>query len=379
MNITDQNKIVAFLRKKDYILLKPIGQGALGKTILLKDEIIDEVFVCKKYSPYYEEHTSIYFKNFVDEIKLLHKLYHSNVVRVYNYYLYAEKNTGYILMEYIEGKDIKSFCFQNPDLVADVFRQTIAGFCHLESNNILHRDIRPENVMVSDNGNVKIIDLGFGKKIEFDEDYEKSISLNWRFTPPADFDNKIYDFGTEVYFVGKLFEEILSELGINNFTYQSILSKMIQFNFENRPESFSQVERLIISKIDYYIEFSEIEKYTYKSFADSLQKVFGNINSLATYQTDISQIQKDLLKIYQSSALEDYIQNPVSLTRVFVKGTYYYNKHTTFHLQTLKDFLEFLKSASPDRQKIIINNLWQRLDSINRYSEDDNDDDDLPF
>ena len=58
------NKIIEFIRTKDYIYLGEIGQGGTGKTILLKDEIIDETFVCKKYSPYYEEHKDLFFKNF---------------------------------------------------------------------------------------------------------------------------------------------------------------------------------------------------------------------------------------------------------------------------------------------------------------------------
>ena len=54
-------KIIEFIRTKDYKFIKNIGQGGTGKTVLLKDEIIDETFVCKKYSPYYEEHKDLFF------------------------------------------------------------------------------------------------------------------------------------------------------------------------------------------------------------------------------------------------------------------------------------------------------------------------------
>ncbi|NLE63026.1 MAG: protein kinase family protein, partial [Bacteroidales bacterium] len=69
----DKN-IIEFVRTKDFRFINEIGQGGTGKTVLLKDEIIDETFVCKKYSPYYEEHKELFFKNFVDEIKILHKI-----------------------------------------------------------------------------------------------------------------------------------------------------------------------------------------------------------------------------------------------------------------------------------------------------------------
>lgn len=172
-------KIIEFLRTKDFKFIRNIGQGGTGKTVLLKDEYINESFVCKKYSPYYKEHRDAFFKNFVDEIKILHKLYHRNIVRVFNYYLYPEQKTGYILMEYIQGEDIKGYLQNNPHRLNDIFVQIINGFNYLELNGILHRDIRPENILVSDDGFVKIIDFGFGKEINFDEDFDKSITLNW--------------------------------------------------------------------------------------------------------------------------------------------------------------------------------------------------------
>lgn len=99
-----KNDKIEFLRKKNYIFQSEIGQGGTGRTILVKDEFIDEVFVCKKYSPYYPEDKDLYFNYFLKEIKLLHKIYHKNIVRVFNYYLYPDKKTGYILMEFVKDE-----------------------------------------------------------------------------------------------------------------------------------------------------------------------------------------------------------------------------------------------------------------------------------
>lgn len=162
-----KGKIIQFIRTKDFKFIEKIGQGGTGRTVLLEDEIINERFVCKKYSPYFEDHKKLFFNNFKDEIKLLHLINHKNVVRVFNYYLYPEENTGYILMEYIKGNKISDFLKENPDKLDDVFRQTINGFQHLEKSNILHRDIRPDNILISKDGIVKIIDFGFSKKNRF--------------------------------------------------------------------------------------------------------------------------------------------------------------------------------------------------------------------
>jgi serine/threonine protein kinase len=98
--------IVHFLRKRDYRLVKELGQGSCGKTVLLYDDQIEEHFVCKKYVPYSEAERQQLFTNFVREIKLLHKIHHQNIVRVFNHYIYAEQFTGFILMEYVDGSEV---------------------------------------------------------------------------------------------------------------------------------------------------------------------------------------------------------------------------------------------------------------------------------
>ena len=209
--------MVTFLRRRDYRMVRELGQGACGKTALLYDQQIEEHFVCKKYVPYSENKRQDLFSRFVSEIKLLHKVHHPNVVRVFNYYLYPEQFSGYILMEYVDGLDINDYLAGNPEHINDIFLQAIAGFGYLEGADILHRDIRPGNLMMSGDGVLKIVDLGFGKKIDRSADFDKSITLNWWCEPPLEFQTARYDFKTEVYFVGKLFQRIIQENRDNVF------------------------------------------------------------------------------------------------------------------------------------------------------------------
>jgi len=58
--------IIEFLRKKDYKLIRYIGRGGTGLTVLLKDDIIDKEFVCKKYLPVHGVEPKEYFTNFLD-------------------------------------------------------------------------------------------------------------------------------------------------------------------------------------------------------------------------------------------------------------------------------------------------------------------------
>ncbi|WP_025742937.1 protein kinase family protein [Aquimarina pacifica] len=372
-----KGKIIQFIRSKDFKFIEEIGQGGTGRTVLLEDEIINERFVCKKYSPFYEEHKKLFFNNFKDEIKLLHLLNHKNIVRVFNYYLYPEEHTGYILMEFIKGQNISNFLKDNPDKLNDTFRQTINGFVHLEKSNILHRDIRPDNILISKEGIVKIIDFGFSKKIDFESDFDKSISLNWRYSPPNDFQEKKYDFRTELYFLGKLFEEIIKENDFQNFRYKDLLKDMVNIDYLKRTPSFFDLNRKMISELTSEITFTKEEKKTYQNFADGLESVFSNIDIDANYITDISEIIREVQEVHRNSILEDNIQNQNRLARCFIKGNFRYWKNREIKVDTVYDFSKFLISSSKERQKVILNNLWQRLDKIERH--DPSLEDDLPF
>lgn len=371
-------EIIKFLRQKDFRYIKDIGQGGTGKTILIKDETIDEVFVCKKYSPYFKEDTDIYFLNFLTEIKILHTIFHNNVVRVFNYYLYPDKKTGYILMDYIKGDNISRFIATNPDRINDIFIQIINGFKYLEENDILHRDIRPENILVTENGIVKIIDFGFGKQIVFRENYDKSISLNWRYPVPDEFSSEIYNQTTEVYFVGKLIEEIIEENKIENFGYPRLLKNMVLKNPQKRTPTFTAAQRDTFNQESNLLEFNEHDKLRYKNFASNLDALITKIQDDANYISDIDKIIKVLEDILQVSSLEDYIQNSSQLIRAFIKGDYYYKTNSKFLVLHLKYFIELLRQNSIERRKVIINNLWQRFDKKPRYSYNPNTDD-LPF
>lgn len=366
---------IKFIRQKDYKLIREIGQGGTGRTILIKDETINEEFICKKYSPYYKETQAEYYKYFIDEIKILYTINHKNIVRVFNYYLYPEVSTGYILMEHIHGASIDKFITDNPDKIEDVFLQLIDGFKYLEQNGILHRDIRPENILVSKEGIIKIIDFGFGKITEFTP-ANKSISLNWRYPVPNEFDNQIYDGRTEVYFLGKLLEDILQKIDNVRFKYSKIISSMIEVDYDTRIRSFFDVYRETITINSLQNDFSQHDKKTYQFFAASLVSAYASLSDEVKYNDDIDSIMRQLEELYKNSLLEDVIQNNDKLVRIFVEGTYRYYTQKKIPVSNLYSFIQFLKSLSDDKRKIVINNLWERLDGIQRVVKDV---DDLPF
>lgn len=374
-----KDNIVTFMRKKDLRFVRELGQGACGRTVQLHDDVIDEAFVCKKFSPITGPDRSALFESFKREIKILHMLHHTNVVRVFNYYLYPEQSSGYILMELVDGFDIEDYITFHPEQINDIFRQTIEGFAHLESNGILHRDIRPQNIMVSASGVVKIIDFGFGKKIAFDNDFDKSITLNWWCEPPREFQEKIYDFSTEVYFIGKMLEKFISDNDLEEFKYKEILKQMCSPHPTNRSDSFISIRQEILAGCFRGVEFSYEEMSSYRNFSEQLFKSISKIMEGAKYHQDIDGLERRLDETYRSVMLEETIPKNQTLINCFLSGSYYYSKNNSIKVPNLKSFLALLRSCSKEKKEIVLANIRAKLDAIPRYDAPVDLDEDIPF
>lgn len=369
---------IEFPRAKDYILEKELGRGACGVTVVIYDPAIDERFVCKKYAPFHDGFKEQLFSNFVREIKLLYLLNHPNIVRVFNYYLYPEKHVGYIIMEYVVGTDIDDYLVQHPEAVNEIFRQTVDGFFHLEERRILHRDIRPLNLMVGSTGTVKIIDFGFGKQTTGEEDFDKSISLNWWCEPPMEFEDGIYDFSTEVYFVGRLFERIITDRNIQHFKHNGILKQMCARRPGDRVSSFRDVRKELLSDKFLDIHFEDWEREAYREFSDSLYAIASKMEASTKYY-DAESVQPRLEECFKRVMLEDVIPNNSLLLNCFINGAYRYKTKNQFRVYVLRDFIDLFRPCSREKKNIIISNLQTKLDSVPRYDQKTNFDGDIPF
>ncbi len=372
-----ENEHISFLRKRDYRLVRELGQGACGKTVLLHDPLIDEHYVCKKYVPYSERYRSELFAAFVREVKLLYGVFHENVVRIYNHYLFPDACAGFILMEYVEGETIDRYVSKAPERINDLFHQAVAGFAYLQRNSILHRDIRTGNLMVSNGGRLKIIDLGFGKRIANKDDFDKSITLNWWCETPDEFRQSRYDFNTEVYFVGKLFEWLIQENNIQGFEETAVLGRMCRTDPAHRIASFVDVETEIRARKLPDIGFTEAELTIYRKFADAIWHPITKIESGTEFADDVQQVEASLNNAYHNFMLEEVVPDSAVVIGCFVRGSYYYKRNWGMFVETVRNFLQLLQSANLEKKRIIIANLHTRLNSLPRYK--DSPEDDIPF
>ena len=298
-------------------------------------------------------------------------------------------------MEYVENsKKIDEYIKNNNDKINSIFEQVIEGFSYLEKNKISHRDVRSQNILIDSNGLVKIIDFGFGKNYIKDETVSPMTLYknNWIANIPSEMntinDNKpIYNNKTEIYFVGHLIKQIIEENNIKSFRYNSILNEMIEYNQQNRINSFEEIknkmaENSIISKNI----FTNEDKTTYKKIISKLDEVIESVE-LGTRVNDINTIIEKLEKINLKYSLEDKILNNKDFAECFFEkvvkvkessmewsnydGEFY--EINTISTSMIEQSIQWLSKCNEKQKELVIQNLKVHLEA---YEIDDSD---LPF
>lgn len=376
-NLPEEGEILPFLRRKDYVFIRQLGSGGCGETVLLHDDQIDEYFVCKKYRPNQPEFTTILFDKFRTEIKLMHKLFHPNVVRIFGYFLYPSHHQGYILMEYINGCSIDKYLDVVPDKINDLFLQALEGFCHLHDVGVIHRDIRVANLMVTNNGQLKIIDFGFSKQITSQADFKRSLHLNWPAASPQEFSQLLYDFSTDIYFLGQLFKFLVSSVGVELFHYDETLQKMCEADPTKRFVTFQ--DALDSTRSDHFAatDFSSDEKVDYQAFSEALFRCILEIEEKTKYNLSPKKLSDQLSAVYKSVSLEKVIPDCKCVISCFLIGSCKY-QNSNFPVDVLFRFIKLFNRVSEDKRHVLIANINSKLDAIPRYDKNQ-DFDSIPF
>lgn len=364
--------IVSFMKQKDYKMINNnLGSGSFGKTVLLQDPFIDELFVAKMYQPEYEGIKEKFFENFLDEIKILYKLNHPNVVRIYNYYAYEKECTGYILMEYIEGQNIEEYFkgylgLFEPISLDMVFIQLIEGFSYIEKQGIIHRDIREGNILIDNNGFVKIIDFGIGKifkKSDENDSLVEEINRAGSDTLPSEYYSGVYTSKTDMFYLAELFNRMLELVGedYNDFSYYNILEKMMKKNPNDRYNDFEEIKDAVTKRDFKNMNITEEDKRIYLAFANSLSEILVKFYDKREYVTNSEKFIKNLENTLENNLFEKSIQNNEDIIDSIVIGRYRYKPKISISCDIVQNFLNWYKKLTEDTKKIVLRNIISKL------------------
>jgi len=205
----------------DFNIEKKLGEGHFGSVSLVTSKITKKLYAMKeiKLNRY---RTKVQFNEIEKEIKLLENIHHPHVITYFT--SFREKDSFYIITEYINGGNLENLIKKNLKLnknieereVWDLLIQSLSGLLYLhETKKIIHRDIKPDNLLIDLEGHLKITD--FGVSAIDREDVDEILKNHGTVIGPIDFMSPEmasgcnYDFKSDIYMLGLTFLFILSK------------------------------------------------------------------------------------------------------------------------------------------------------------------------
>ncbi len=151
------NKMIA----KRYMVVKHIGQGGMADVYVAVDTLLNREVAVKVLRGELSN-DPVALLRFQREANASTALSHPNIVDIYD--VGEENGYHYIVMEYVRGKDLKQLIAQRGALCKEeavaIMKQLVSAVAEAHRCNIIHRDIKPQNVLIKDDGTLKVVDFG---------------------------------------------------------------------------------------------------------------------------------------------------------------------------------------------------------------------------
>ena len=158
--IPDPEQFTKTLVKERYTIIRLLGRGGMGEVFLCRDAVLD-LIVAVKFP------THDLSGRFLDEARNASRLNHPNIARLYHFD-YEPEGRPFIVMEYVEGQCLSEILKAGKltvERALEIIDAVLAALEEAHRNGIIHRDIKPRNIMITPGGQVKVLDFGLAKRI----------------------------------------------------------------------------------------------------------------------------------------------------------------------------------------------------------------------
>ena len=195
-----------------YSIIRTLGEGGMANVYLAYDTILDRNVAVKVLRGDLASDEK-FVRRFQREALSASNLYHPNIVQIYDFDKSDEEY--YIVMEYVEGKTLKQLLKKRGSLtiteVIDIMSQITDGMAHAHDSYIVHRDIKPQNIMILDNGMIKITDFGIAMALNSTQlTQTNSVMGSVHYLPPEQAAGKGSTIKSDIYSMGILMYELLT-------------------------------------------------------------------------------------------------------------------------------------------------------------------------
>ena len=197
-----------------YQIIKTLGEGGMANVYLAHDTILDRNVAVKVLRGDLASDEK-FVRRFQREALSASSLSHPNIVEMYD--VGEDNGQYYIVMEYVDGKTLKQILKQRGKLsiteVIDIMLQLTDGMAHAHDAYIIHRDIKPQNIMILSNGMIKITDFGVATAMNSTQlTQTNSVMGTVHYLPPEQAQGKGSTIRSDIYSMGIMMYELLTGL-----------------------------------------------------------------------------------------------------------------------------------------------------------------------
>ena len=184
-----------------------LGEGGMGSVYKAKQLSLDRDVALKLLPPALTSQQN-FMQRFQQEARSLARVNHSNIIGIYEFGEDKEQNLHYMMMEYVAGEDLADVLRRRHHLTEletiDMLKQSALGLEQAAQQGIIHRDIKPDNIMITKDGTCKVSDFGLAKNVASDSTMTNaSIRVGTpAFMSPEQCDGLKLDFRSDIYSLG---------------------------------------------------------------------------------------------------------------------------------------------------------------------------------
>jgi len=195
-----------------YQVIEELGKGGMGKVYRVLDKKLNEEVALKLIRPEVASDKQT-IERFNNELKLARKIAHRNVGKMYE--LMEDAGTHYITMEYVPGQDLRGLIRQMGRLTTgkavSIARQVCAGLAEAHHLGVVHRDLKPQNIMMDEDGNARIMDFGIARSLKAKGITGAGVIIGTpEYMSPEQVEGKEVDERTDIYSLGIILYEMLT-------------------------------------------------------------------------------------------------------------------------------------------------------------------------
>lgn len=193
-----------------YEIIEKIGAGGMSDVYKAKDQVLGRFVAVKVLKPEFAEDVNFVTK-FHTEAQSAAGLQHPNIVNIYD--VGSEEHMHFIVMEYVEGITLKTYIEKKGQLnykeAISIAIQVARGIEAAHNNNIVHRDIKPQNIMISHEGKVKVTDFGIARAATSNT-IHSDVMGSVHYTSPEQARNGFVDGKSDIYSLGIVMYEMVT-------------------------------------------------------------------------------------------------------------------------------------------------------------------------